>query len=408
MKHQSTRSFLLLTGLCTLAYFISYISRINLSASVIELVRTGFAGKDLAALALSVNALTYGAGQIISGYLGDKYKPQHVMCAGFLLASAMNLTVAMLPTARLLIPVWAVNGFAQALMWPPMVRILAHHLTDEQYAVACKWVSWGSALGTMAVYACVPALIRAFDFRAIFWIGGTAALLMAVVMKTVYERYFGSASAPAPAKQQSAAAPARPFDAVGVLLLAMIMVAIVMQGALRDGVTNWMPTLVSESFGLDSSSAIFSGILLPIFHILFSQITATVYRRFIPNELTCSCVIFTVAAGIAAALALVGSRSVIISVVLLAMLVGCMHGVNFIFTCMVPPRFAKYGHVSLVSGILNSSTYAGAALSTYGVALLSQHAGWHATLWCWAGLAAIGAVITLLLIARWRLFRQCP
>ena len=409
-KRNDSRSFILLTALCTVIYFVSYISRINLSASVIELVRTGFASKELAALALSINAITYGGGQIISGYLGDKYKPQNVICCGFLLASFMNLSVAMLQDAQWLIPIWAVNGFAQALMWPPMVRILSHHLHGERYAIACKWVSWGSAFGTMAVYACVPLLIGAFSFRAIFWISGCAALVMAFVGKTVYERCFTGPVQKA--DPQTTATPvatpaARTFDRTGLLLLVAVMVAIVIQGALRDGVTNWMPTLVSESFGLDSSSAIFSGVLLPVFHILFSQVTASIYRRYLRNEMTCSATIFAAAAIFAAALALLSALggSTLVSV-LVAMLVGCMHGVNFIVTCMVPPCFAKYGHVSLVSGVLNSSTYVGAALSTYGFALLSEGAGWGATLWCWAGLALTGALIALLLHRRWQRFTQ--
>lgn len=61
------QAFIRLTALCTIVYFVSYISRINLSAAMVEIVRTGFSPESTVALALSMCSVTYGAGQIVSG-----------------------------------------------------------------------------------------------------------------------------------------------------------------------------------------------------------------------------------------------------------------------------------------------------------------------------------------------------
>jgi len=90
---------------------------------------------------------------------------------------------------------------------------------------------------------------------------------------------------------------------------------------------------------------------------------------------------------------------------LMALLVGCMHGVNFILVSMTPPYFRKYGHVSLVSGILNCSTYMGSAISTYGIALLSEKLGWHGTSILWAAMAGAGALICFLIAGKWKTFK---
>lgn len=403
-------AFAALTALCTLAYFVSYLSRINLSAAMVEIVASGFAEKTTVALALSVNSVTYGAGQIISGYLGDRYRPQNVMLCGFLLAGTMNLGVALLPDQRLLILLWAINGFAQSLMWPPMVRILAQRLNSDQYSVACKWVSWGSAFGTMAVYGLTPLIIGISGYRMVFFLTGGVALCMAAVWKLGYEH--GLSGLPtcvarsAPAQKSVQPAPATGLSITVLTLMVPVMLSIVMQGALRDGVTNWLPTLVSESFGLASSAAILSGVLLPIFHILCLQIVSQLYRRVLRNELFCCGVIFVAATGVAILLALLHGSGVLSTVVLCALLVGCMHGVNFLFTGMVPPYFARYGHVSLVSGVLNSSTYVGSALSTYGIAVFSQACGWTATIWLWAAIAGTGMVICLSLSRKWAAFTE--
>ena len=129
------RRFIRLTALCTFAYFVSYLSRINLEAVMVEIVSTGFTGKETAALALSVNAIAYGAGQIISGWLGDRCRPQNVMLCGFVLAGAVNLGVGLCPGGGVLIPLWAVNGFAQALMWPPLVKLMAQNMMAKPRTV---------------------------------------------------------------------------------------------------------------------------------------------------------------------------------------------------------------------------------------------------------------------------------
>ena len=47
------RNFTRLTFLCTAVYFISYLSRINLAAVMVDLVHSGFTARQTAALALT-------------------------------------------------------------------------------------------------------------------------------------------------------------------------------------------------------------------------------------------------------------------------------------------------------------------------------------------------------------------
>ena len=44
-----------------------------------------------------------------------------------------------------------------------------------------------------------------------------------------------------------------------------VMIAIVMQGMLRDGVTTWMPSYISETYNLSNAIAILTGVVLPVF-----------------------------------------------------------------------------------------------------------------------------------------------
>lgn len=396
-----------LTVLCTAVYFTSYISRINLAAVMVELIQSGFAEKHTVALALTICSVTYGIGQVLSGWLGDRFKPQNIILLGFLLTTSMNLGVTFLQNSSLLPTLWAINGFAQACMWPPLLSIFTEQLPQEHYSRACVWVSQGSAFGTIFIYAISPLLIRWGSFRTVFAFSGVAALIVAVIWKAFYERLFGtSAAAGMQTSTTEDTRVAEPFNCHALMLMGLVMMGIVLQGALRDGVTNWMPTFVSESFGLDSPSAILTGVLLPIFQIPCTEAAARLQRKHLSNEATAAGVIFTLGATSSILLSVFMSRSALVTALLMALLVGCMHGINFMLISLSPQQFRRFGHISLISGTLNSCTYVGSAVSTYGFALLSESMGWHGTSLLWAGIATLGAIICLSIAKHWGRFRK--
>jgi OPA family glycerol-3-phosphate transporter-like MFS transporter len=95
-------------------------------------------------------------------------------------------------------------------------------------------------------------------------------------------------------------------------------------------------------------------------------------------------------------------KSAVFSILFSAILTGAMHGVNLMLVCMLPPYFEKSGKVSTVSGVINSCTYIGSAVSTYGIALLSEKMGWNFTTLVWILIALSGTVICILCKGFWQ------
>lgn len=409
-KLSSKKDINFLTFLCAAVYFASYVSRINLGAVLVEVVNGGFADKKTAALALTVCSVTYGAGQLISGYLGDKFKPQNIIFIGFFITAAMNISVGALSKGGALVILWAINGFAQALMWPPLVKILSSRLSDEAYKKAVVKVSWGSSMGTIAVYLLAPVIIKFLSVKFVFIVSGALAVCMAFIWKLVYEKYkpFSAVTIVSNGTKtdEKGNVPTAKFNGFVVTLLISVMFAIVLQGALRDGVTNWTPSYISDMFKLDSSVSILTGVVLPVFSILSFSVTSFINRKIIKNEIVCAGAVFAIGAISATFLVLLGDRNVILSLLLLALLVGCMHGVNLILVCMVPAKFTKFGKVSFISGLINSSTYLGAAISTYGIAIFTDEFGWTKTIILWSVVAYVGALVCILLGRKWNKFKK--
>ena len=243
MDREKNKFCRLLVALCTVCYFISYITRINYGAVLIEMERAEGISKAAASMALTGSFITYGAGQLVSGWLGDRMKPRQLIFAGILVSATMNVLVPVSAKPGLMLVFWCINGFAQALMWPPMVKILAAYLDDEQYKKGCVRVTWGSSAGTIFVYLAAPFCIMWKGWRSVFFLCAGAAFCFAflwirgiAMIETRLEAQMG--------KQERGAHGGRSrmqrkeqrslFSGNLRLLMPVIMFAIVMQGRLRD------------------------------------------------------------------------------------------------------------------------------------------------------------------------------
>lgn len=394
-KKQVTQMSLLFMTL----YLISYLTRINYGAIISEMVAAEGIQKSAASLALTASAVTYGIGQLLSGFLGDKIDPKKLILSGLALTIGMNLIIPFCSTTQGRMLVWGVNGLAQAFMWPPLVKIMSSLFTEEDYKKSCVVVSWGSSFGTILVYLLAPLCILIAGWRLLFWLSAFLAAIMAFVwMKKCptidMERK----------NEAIKSGNTEGFSAKAAAMIAVIMFIIVLQGILRDGVTTWMPSYISETFNLSSKIAIFTSVILPLFSIAAIQCVSVIYRRLVKNELLLPGIMFIIGFAAAAVLFLTNGVSAVLSVVLAAILTGCMHGANMILTCMIPPYFAKYGRISFVSGILNFSAYIGSAVSASGIAAFSEQCGWENTLLLWSGISITGGLLCCILCRVWKSF----
>ncbi len=390
-----------LAVLCCAVYFVSYITRINYAAVLTEIIADLQISKSVASIAVTGSFITYGVGQIISGLIGDKFKPQNVIFCGLCGTSVINLAVAVLPDIWLINAVWCLNGFFQAMMWPPLVRIAAENFEGSSYTKLIARVSQASYAATIAVYVFVPLVIELSEWKTVFAITGAAGAGFAAVW------FFSAKDA---AGKSAGVKSGKNADNLPLSLLIKtgiipIMLAIILQGILRDGITTWAPTYVTEVFKLDTSVSILTSAVLPLFSILSLSIVIKVANKF-KNELKTSFVFYITALFVNLSLALVFSKFVVFDIAAMAVVISCMHGINVMLIGNVPKYFARFGKVSTVSGVLNSATYVGSAISTYAFAALSDKMGWGFTLGSWVAVSAIGAVLCFICINKWKRFVQ--
>ena len=208
-------------------------------------------------------------------------------------------------------------------------------------------------------------------------------------------------------EKQKASTADHPKLSFGIILSSgflLIALAIIFQGALRDGITDWVPTFISETFSLQSSNAILKSVLLPILGVISLKVVGIINNKFVREETKGAGWIFAVGLICCAVLVFFYSSNQYITLLVSSLAVGTMHGVNFFLVCIVPARFEKYGMVSTMSGIINSLTYVGSAAAIYIFGAVSENFGWNAVVITWAVTAVLGTLCCFVAVKPWRKF----
>ena len=408
VKSYSKKSIIFL---CSMVYFVSYFSRKDFAAVMAGMISDGAIARANAGLVGTMLFAFYGVGQLISGYLGDKIAPKHLIMIGLSATAICNAAMPYLPDAGM-IAVWGINGLAQAMLWPPIVKILSTYLDRKTYVTAHLVVTSAAHFATVLLYAYVPLCLTFMSWQTVFLTAAILAVLsmtaFAVAMSLIIPKEcVAEASVPDTSNVPSATVTDEKLMTVlrksGIFT---VFVCIVVVGFLRDGIESWLPMLYSEAFNRDVSSSTLVSIILPIFSILSISIVTVLYRkRILGNEVSGSAILFGISLVLAIPLVFFlgmdGAFFRVAALFITACICGAMHGVNFLLISCLPGRFAKIGRSATVSGVCNSCVYIGAAISTYGIALISERMGWAVTAATWCGILAIGISFAILSYKRY-------
>ena len=399
-----------IVALCAIVYFTSYFSRKSFAASIFGMTEAGAILQDTAGLVETAMFIFYGAGQLLSGFLGDKVKPAVLLGTGLGVTALCNLALPFVPRGEWMIPLWALNGLAQAMLWPPIVRILATNLDHERYVTANLIVTTAAHAATILLYLYVPLCLKVASWHMAFY---SAAALAGIVLIVFLIAISAILPATPTAKSAPAASDAAPKQGIGSILLRSgilpIFGAIIMCGILRDGIETWLPSLYGQAFSRDPKESTLVSVALPIFSVLaITVVTAVHRRRFFNNEVRGAGTLFLFAAVLCLPLSILIRLDAPVArfaaLFLAALVCAAMHGVNFLLISCLPGRFARFGRSSTVGGLVNAFVYIGAASATYGFALISKHAGWSVTTLSWMAVGIVGVLLALLGLRRYSTF----
>ena len=404
-------------AVCWMAYSFSYIGRLNFSASMAEMTNSGVLLKSEAGAVTTGFFICYGLGQFLSGWLGDKVPPRYLVFTGLACSSLINFAISFGPPVALMTVLWSANGLSQALLWAPICRIVSDRVHSSRRQKACTALATTMAGGTLFAYILSALLISAKGWSASFICGSVCTLAAAVVWIIVTtkvekdtEKNGETEEMPVRVDDSGEAVPHDeiPSNFIKLLLVSGLMtlaVASGVQGILKDCMSTWVPTFISDMFEMNSVVSILTGTLLPVFG-LFGPYLANYIMARTRDELSSLFILFVISSAALSLLALFGRFSIVVSIVALAVTYACSLGQNMFIVGTIPMYFHNVGKVSMITGTLNAVSYLSTAVLSWITGSLVDTAGWGIVMTLWLILSCVAAVSVIFAKRRWNKFRR--
>ncbi|MBQ4103619.1 MAG: MFS transporter [Clostridia bacterium] len=399
---------------CFIAYAASYVGRINYSAALPDILEEGLFTKSQAGIIGSAFFIVYGFFQIINGFLGDKISPFKMIILGTFLSAGANTVMTFCTTNVSMAIVWGFNGFALSLLWAAILKILANIINYDMRSKACLNISATLPIGTVLAYILASVSINFFNWKYVFYTSTVVLLFSGVFFTVTYilsKKHIKEVEISTPlnnskkSEQNKNAGKFLPlFLSAGLLL---VLPADAIHGAIKEGITTWVPTMITETYNTPVAFSVFVSIILPIVNLSGNYIVTPLYNKvFKKDELKTGAAILTFVLIPFTFLIFMKNLPVVVSVILLALGTTAMHTFNYMIITLVPMQFAKYGKTATVTGVMNATAYIGCAAATYGFGIISDNIGWNGTVIVWIVIDIIALLFTSLNIKKWNRFKQ--
>ena len=162
-------------------YLTYYLGRVNFSIAKgsIEAEYPSVINTEILGLIGTLFFIMYATGQFVNGALGDKFGARKLVSFGLIVSAAINILMGFSNgLVSMMMLLWGMNGFFQAMGWAPSVKTVANWYPSEERG------KWSSRLGTSyQVGGAASWLLATFiiatlnlDWRFAFWVAGIIML----------------------------------------------------------------------------------------------------------------------------------------------------------------------------------------------------------------------------------------
>lgn len=381
MKIKSEKVIFLLAYL---AYASIYIARLNLTVASPILQEKGLMSAADIGVMGGIFFLFYSVGQLINGYAGDVLPPKLMVLTGLLMTGFANVGIWKMENAEIMVCLWGLNGFAQSMLWGPLLRTVGAYFRPEKRAVSASILVSSVGVGSViGVFLATIAVSFGNVKNAFLWPGLIA--MAAFGMIALFFPYSIS-------KRSSADEEERPFKSIFHMRFVLLLLAAMFHGVLKDNINLWMASYFMDSYAIDLVTMSFYVFLIPLLSLAGRMIYPFCFEFFGRKVHRVS--IATLSAAILSLIPLsFGGIHPAADAVCLSVAAAAISMVNTSFLTVYPMRYEKDGCVSKVVGVMDFATYMGAGISSFFYGGWLEKHSYSEMFFSWIVLAAAAVAI---------------
>ena len=166
-----------------IGYGTYYLVRNNIGTVAKEM--EGALGYDKSMLGdiMAITAISYGLSKFIMGSVSDRSDPRKFMAAGLLLTACCNFAFGAVNEYPMHMILWALNGFAQGMGWPPCGRSMGHWFSESERGLTFSiWNTSHNVGGGIAGLIAAWAVTHYGGWQYAFYVPGLLAAIGAAYL----------------------------------------------------------------------------------------------------------------------------------------------------------------------------------------------------------------------------------
>jgi len=353
---------------------------------------------------ITVNGVLYGLSRFLNGCFEDRFNGRIFMAIGLALSALVSFLFGCVSTAVPFMVFWIANGWTQGMGSPSCARMLPRWVHPRDFAT--KYSIWNVSHNVGAVGAlgiCTALVALGFGWRWCFWVpaaltGAGAVFTWFCVKDRPSEAGFEELALEVKTdKGESVITSSARFrlvfcnKVIWLVALANFFVYIV-----RFGFLDWGPTFLKQCKGIPVAKG---GLMIIGFEL--AAVVGTVFTGWLTDKLfggrgarICAfCMLFAAVCAFGF-WCLPNGAPVWVSTALLMGAGFFIYGPQSLIGAIALKHATKEAG-ALATGFTGILGYAATIASGIGVAVVTEHFGWGATLFAFAGCALVGMVLFL-------------
>ncbi|MEE0944120.1 MAG: MFS transporter [Clostridia bacterium] len=412
-KEEKTSWFLFVTA--WIVYAIISMTKSAYNASMASIIGDGLFDKTQAGTISASFYLFYGLAQLLGVKILDKISPMRLVLVALIGTLISIIGMALSKSFIMMLVIWSLCGLVQFPIWPAILRIIAEYLTAQQRDKAMVYIAFSYCVGMFVNYIAASAVLRVAEWRMLFWVFAVIMVFSIALWQIVTAKTKAACDLQARKNKELLAnelnnvenKPAEKinfFKLLTVSGLIIVFLPSLARSAIDMGMKTWIPTMITESYGVSESFASMLTSILVFVNLGGVYIANWLYPKRINNAVTAYGICFLVSLPFNILLLLTGKVPVGVIVVLLTVTTTMMYAGHQLINVIIPSYFAKYGRTGSVAALLNAVASFGIVIANISFGYLAQHFGWGATIISWIIIVSVSLIACAAATPIWEKF----
>lgn len=390
-------------------YASFYLLRVNISIAVPEIMKEFDLTKSDLGLVLSSLFLMYAVGQFINGQLGDKLNSRRIITIGLLTSAVMNIAFGFAGgIIGLMVVLWGINGYFQAMGWGPTVKAMANWYPTTVRGKMSGRLGTSYIIGGALSWLLAGFIAQYLDWRFTFWIPSIICIALALHWYARARNAPEEVGLPSLEDQEKGLETREVRQDTHIGFKSTLKITLLNPyvwfaafglfglNIVRYGFMSWAPTYMFETQGATISMAAYKAVAFPIAGGLGAIFAGWASDRIFKNRrapvafimlilLALFCYLFRVIPG----------ENWVLSLICLLFIGFFTFGPHILLVAALPADLGTRKAASSVTGFIDSMGYLGASLTGVGTGLLIEKISWDAAFYFWIFGAVFAAVMVM-------------